>query len=163
MTSRPHSPTARHASRPALTALAAAADTAWTTIRVLIYYVAPVGFGLIEAVTILQRTGHPIRAYLLIVAVATIGIGVAWGGLHNLPRWPRRRRPVSASVRAINRRAAWILALAAVALATVMQIAATRPAGLWLLAFFGLYVVVVGLVPARLAHWIGARLCRNTR
>lgn len=136
--------------RPAVTTLGRVADftsDAWTALK----YVILAGSATLTVVAYLARTGHPLRLYAFVWAVATIGIGIAWGGLLNLPRWPRRQP--SASVRAINRRAAGILIPAAVGLATVMAIAATKPAGLWLVAYYATYALV-GLVAAYGARFI---------
>jgi hypothetical protein len=58
---------------------------------------------------------------------------------------------VDTSVRRINRRAALVLIPAALALATIMGILATAPAGLWLLAYTATYGLA-GLVAFEGAH-----------
>lgn len=79
--------------------------------------------------------------------------------LHRAPAMRRR----STSVQAINRRAARILTPAALGLATLLALAATKPAALWLLAWitsFGL----VALAAYEAAHLIVGQLARrNTR
>ena len=130
----------------------AAAEFAWDLLRVLVLYVIPVGIATAFAVTALYQAGHGSAVGVLLAGEFVGGMALAvighWGG-----------QPSSPTVRQINRRAAVILPLAAVALATLLAGMAVRPAVLG--------VVVAGAlimgVPAAGALVVSELLYRGRR
>ncbi|HYS38478.1 MAG TPA: hypothetical protein VEO01_22905 [Pseudonocardiaceae bacterium] len=131
--------------------IATLAGWATSILRVGVLYAFPVAVGLGQVVAILTLPEHRAGIYVLLGGLLLAGVTVTWAGLTRRPRPPRHRRRLS-SVQAINRRAAKILVPAALGLATLMGIAATRPAGLWFLAF--------GVVAYGLPAWIGFEVAR---
>lgn len=113
------------------------AEYVWDALRVLVLYIAPVGWALITADTALVRDSHPIAAGVLTAAVYITGVGIVMLGC--------RRRP--ATVHQVHRRAARILPAAAIGLALLVQLLADyRPvvlvAGAGIAGCVALYAVV---------------------
>jgi hypothetical protein len=116
----------------------------------------PVGFVIFTGTQALAVSGHTASACLWLGAVVIAGLMVvmAGQGWHRRPR-PRRQ---SASVRRINRQAARRLIPAALLLATVVALAATKPV---VLAILGA-VLVLYVAPAIAAAWLTLRITRRS-
>jgi hypothetical protein len=114
------------------------AEFAWDVIRLGLFYVAPIGAATFVAVGYLDNTGHKAAAGVLLIIEFLIGVALARTGAR-----PARHR--SPSVRRINRRAAIILPIAAVALATLLAALAVKPV---VPVIVGLLLVLFGLPAA---------------
>lgn len=118
------------------------ADAAWDALRVLVLYIAPVAYATFELVGVFARSGHLVAAWLTIGVVFLAGVAIARTAGPTLASGRRRRSPI---VRRINRRAAIILPIAGVGLATLLAAIAVKPVLLGLLGVAVLLFVVPGL------------------
>jgi fatty acid desaturase len=145
-----HRPDRTHVEeRPMTTRLLVPATPATTeliqdALRALAVYVVPVGVVTVGLVAAFVWSGHLVAAWLTVVVVFLVGVAVARTAVSPAPpaRHGRRRSP---TVRRVNRRAAIVLPVAAVALATLMAGIAVRPVLAGLLGIAVLLFLVPGL------------------
>ena len=139
---------ARDLLRANWTLAATIADRAWTVIHVGAIYILPLAIGLDTVLARMTTDTRRTGAWCILASAAILAITIVLAA--RPPRRPRHRSP---SVQRINRRAALILVPSALTLATILGIAATKPAGLWLLAYVGTFGLI-GLVAFEAAHVI---------